>query len=114
MDIDELKAKVREQLDIAEFQVNQEDRDRQLVLEELISCVRGLVGTVQSHVTVQLYRPGGKYSTEEQWRIPAGAIGPYDMINSPDFRRISNGSVVVPAQEPWSYPHLFPGIVQPS
>lgn len=58
---------------------------------------------------VELFKPSGKYYTEERWRIPNGAIGPYDMSTSPDFRRIDGGAVVVLAQEPWGFPHLFPG-----
>ncbi len=58
---------------------------------------------------VTLFKPTGKYYTEESWRIPEGAVGPYDMKGSPDFRRISGGAVLVDTQEPWGYPHLFPG-----
>lgn len=60
--------------------------------------------------TVILFKPSGKYYTEEAWRIPADAIGPYDMERSPDFRRISGGAVLIDTQEPWGYPHLFPGV----
>jgi hypothetical protein len=59
--------------------------------------------------TVILFKPSGKYYTEETWRIPEGAIGPYDMDKSSDFRRISGGAVLIESQEPWGYPHLFPG-----
>lgn len=59
---------------------------------------------------VILFRPSGKYYTEEEWCIPEDAIGPYDMISSPGFRRIGGGSVLVETQEPWGYPHLFPGV----
>lgn len=58
---------------------------------------------------VTLYRRSGKYYTKENWRIPESATGPYDMDRSPDFRRIDAGPVVVEAQEPWGFPHLFPG-----
>lgn len=69
---------------------------------------------------VILFKPSGKYYCEEEWRIPKmvpvpgtsrmrNVIGPYDMGFSPDFRRISGGSVLVETQEPWNYPHLFPG-----
>ncbi|MEV4939576.1 hypothetical protein [Streptomyces zaomyceticus] len=58
---------------------------------------------------VILFKPSGKYYTEEEWRVPAGAIGPYAMKESPDFRRISGGAVLVDTQEPWGYPHLIPG-----
>lgn len=60
--------------------------------------------------TVVLFKPSGKYYTEEQWRVPDGAIVPADMKRSPDFRRISGGAVLVDSQEPWGYPHLFPGV----
>jgi hypothetical protein len=58
---------------------------------------------------VILFKPSGKYYTSEEWRIPAGAIGPFDMKDSPDFRRIGGGAVLVETQEPWGYPQLFPG-----
>jgi len=63
-------------------------------------------------VTVELFKPSGKFYTEETWTIPDGAIGPYDMVRSPDFRRIAGGHVLIPAQEPWGYPQLFPGRVE--
>jgi hypothetical protein len=61
-----------------------------------------------SKAEVILFKPGGKYYTEDHWRIPTGSIGPFDMQKSPDFRRISDGPVLIPTQEPWGYPHLFP------
>ena len=66
--------------------------------------------------TVVLFKPSGKYYTEERWRIPEmthdghRVAGPYDMIGSPDFRRIDGGAVLVETQEPWGYPHLFPQV----
>lgn len=65
-----------------------------------------------SAIRVILFKPSGKYYTEEQWRIPERAIGPYDMDKSPDFRRISGGPVLITSDEPFGYPHLFPGEVQ--
>lgn len=59
--------------------------------------------------SVTLFKPSGKYYTCEEWEIPADAIGPYDMKNSPDFRRIGGGAVLVDTQEPWGLPHLFAG-----
>lgn len=56
---------------------------------------------------VILFKPSGKYYTTEYWEIPDGAIGPFDMRGSKDFRRISGGAVLVGTQEPWGYPHLF-------
>lgn len=56
---------------------------------------------------VILFKPSGKYYTEEEWEIPANAIIPYDMIRSKDFRRIGNGPVLIETQEPWGYPHLI-------
>lgn len=56
---------------------------------------------------VILFKESGKYYTEEYWDIPEDAIGPFDMKNSKDFRRIGNGAVLVPTQEPWGYPHLI-------
>lgn len=56
---------------------------------------------------VILFKESGKYYTTEYWSIPDGAIGPYDMRNSPDFRRIGDGAVLVVTQEPWGFPHLI-------
>ena len=56
---------------------------------------------------VILFNESGKYSAEEFWEIPDGAIGPFDMKHSKDFRRIGGGAVLVESQEPWGYPHLF-------
>ncbi|MCM2391728.1 hypothetical protein [Streptomyces albipurpureus] len=74
-------------------------------------------------VTVTLFKASGKFYTSEEWRIPTqeqidDAAGkprvaypfiPHCMRYSPDFRRISGGAVLVDTQEPWGYPHLFPG-----
>jgi hypothetical protein len=59
---------------------------------------------------VELFKPSGKWYCDEQWEIPADAIGPYDMSRSPDFRRINGGPVLIPTQEPWGFPHLLPGV----
>lgn len=59
---------------------------------------------------VILFKPSGKYYTTDWWRIPPLAIGPYDMQDSPDFRRISGGAVLIVSQAPWGFPHLFPGV----
>lgn len=70
---------------------------------------------------VFLFRKSGKYYTEEEWEIPTEltdtradgteytreAIGPYDMIHSPNFRRIDGGPVLVITQEPWGFPCLL-------
>lgn len=56
---------------------------------------------------VILFKDSGKYYTEEYWDIPEGAVGPWDMRQSKDFRRIGAGAVLVPTQEPWGYPHLL-------
>lgn len=75
-----------------------------------------------NRVEVVLFKPSGKYYTTEFWEIPSRVrdtrdsgeeytrpvIGPYDMLQSPDFRRIGGGSVLVSSQEPWGYPALFP------
>ena len=72
---------------------------------------------------VILFKPSGKYYTEEEWRIPdkvveyskdrgyytRDAIGPYDVDRSLDFRQIDGGPVLVVTQEPWGYPHLLLG-----
>lgn len=72
--------------------------------------------------TVILFKDTGKYYTQEEWEIPTknevlarggnpgDAAGPYCMQYSKDFRRIGNtGAVLIDAQEPWGFPHLFPG-----
>lgn len=71
---------------------------------------------------VILFKPTGKFYTEEKWLIPTVAVmerhdlfaggrgdyvGPFVMRYSPDFRRISGGPVLVVTQEPWGYPHLL-------
>lgn len=70
-------------------------------------------------VSIILFKPSGKYYTEEQWAIPtleqvlAGggnrgdSVGPYCMQYSPDAHTIGGGAVLVPTQEPWGYPHLL-------
>lgn len=56
---------------------------------------------------VTLFKPTGKYYTEEEWEVPEDAKVPTDMATSPDFRRIDGGPVLIQSQEPWGYPHLF-------
>lgn len=63
--------------------------------------------------SVILFKPSGKYYTTEEWVIPSDAIGPYDMDRCPDFRRINGGAVLIPSQEPWGFPHLFPTESEP-
>lgn len=66
--------------------------------------------------TVTLFKPSGKYYTQEAWRVPEGAYGPQQMAESPDFRRIDGGAVLVdadaapecPAARNFGVPHLFP------
>jgi len=73
----------------------------------------------QRTVSVTLFRETGRYYTIESWRAPEpdsnGYLGPEDMLNSPDFRRISGGKVLVeadalsefPGDENWGYPILL-------
>lgn len=77
-----------------------------------------------ARATVILFKPSGKYYTEQTWRIPTleeaqkcegflpgDMVLPYVMRHSPDFRRVSGkGAVLIPTQEPWGYPHLIPAI----
>lgn len=66
--------------------------------------------------TVTLFKPSGKYYTQEAWRVPEGAYGPQQMAESPDFRRIDGGAVLVdseaapecPDARNFGVPHLFP------
>jgi hypothetical protein len=62
---------------------------------------------VPTHAKVIIFQPGGKYYTEDSWRIPEGATGPEDMRRSPDYRHGWNGPILVPEQDPWGYPRLF-------
>lgn len=69
----------------------------------------------QRTASVTLFKPSGKYYTSESWRVPEKAIGPYDMAESPDFRRIDGGPVLVeteahdehPEDKNWGFPHLI-------
>lgn len=68
--------------------------------------------------TVTLFKPGGKYATIEAWRVPEGAYSPQQMAQSPDFRRIAGGAVLVdtdaaaefPSAANFGVPHLFPEV----
>jgi hypothetical protein len=86
-------------------------------------CDLGLTPT--KTVKVILFKPSGKFYTDERWKIPdqvpldrgtpayaqglriRSVVGPFDMIHSPDFRRIDGGAVLIESQEPWGFPHLF-------
>lgn len=63
--------------------------------------------------TVILFKESGKYYSTEEWEIPEEhpyAFLPACMSGSPDFMRVGGtGAVLIPTQEPWGYPHLFPG-----
>lgn len=54
-----------------------------------------------NYAKVTLFKNDGNYDTEEEWRIPDNANNPHDMINSPDFRRIGDGFVLVQSRHPW-------------
>lgn len=57
---------------------------------------------------VILFKPSGKYYSEEMWEIPYSKISlPSIMRKSRDFRRIDNGPVLIPTQEPWGFPALL-------
>jgi hypothetical protein len=121
---DELADQISALLDAVEADANEEDRSQQEILETLIGDIRRtLAGEPEDRrAKVILFKPSGKYYTEEAWRIPAQVedyspkrgnyvrrpILPSDMLQSPDFRRIDFGAVLVVSQEPWGYPHLFP------
>jgi hypothetical protein len=55
---------------------------------------------------VSLFKPSGKWYTDEEWTVPKDAYAPICMIDSPDFRRIDDGPVLVLENE-WGYPHLL-------
>lgn len=71
-------------------------------------CVPHSVAVGPVRALVSLFKPNGKWYTDEHWRIPKGAVGPWSMADSPDFHRIACGPVLVDAQEPWGFPHLIP------
>ena len=74
-----------------------------------------MVKKAERTASVTLFKESGKYYTGESWRVPAGAIGPRDMLDSPDFRRIGDGAVLVdadahtefPEDENWGFAHLL-------
>lgn len=78
------------------------------------NAINRMMANVQiARAKVILFKPSGKYYTEEEWIIPWEAQGPFDMINSVNFRRIDGGAVFVCSGDPlqgtgWGYPHLFP------
>lgn len=74
---------------------------------DLVDNPVGIEKPSHTHARVILFKASGKYYTEEQWEIPEGAIGPYDMQRSKDFRRIDNGPVLVVTQEPWGFPYIL-------
>lgn len=91
--------------------VSNKEPGNDMRLRDIEMCRRDdvevLKGSSEPRATVILFKPSGKYYTEDHWRIPAEAIGPYDMSSSPDFKRIAEGPVLVITQDPWGYPHLF-------
>jgi len=64
---------------------------------------------VVERVTVDLFKPNGKFYTSEEWRVPEGAIGPTDMDRSPDYREIDGGPVLVTSSSAWGFPTLILG-----
>lgn len=73
------------------------------------------MATAPRTASVILFRESGKYYTIESWRVPEGAISPAEMAESPDFRRINGGKVLVttdaqeefPADRNWGVPHIL-------
>lgn len=104
---EDMRMAVRRLADNAQVKLDNEFYDRQLLLEDLIQDLRRLIGPAPTTARVVLFKPSGKRYTEEDWAIPAGAIGPHDMRDSPDFRRIDGGPVLVESQDPWGYPFLI-------
>ncbi len=107
MDAGPIRTRLRELAEKAE--ANAWDEHEHETLERVIDELRRLAGSAPTHATVILFKPSGKYYTEERWIIPERAITPHEMDRSPDFRRIGGGVVLVPAQEPWGYPALLVG-----
>lgn len=73
------------------------------------------MATNERRASVILFKESGKYYTGESWRVPAGAIGPWDMEKSLDFHRIGTGLVLVtsealneyPEDDNWGFPQLL-------
>ena len=57
---------------------------------------------------VKLFKRSGRYYTTERWRVPKGVNFPSDMRQSPDFRRIDMGPVLV-TSERWGFPAILVG-----
>lgn len=110
MTLEELAHKVQQLADQAWEDLDDETKDRQILLEKLVQDLRIAAGEVVPTVSVVLFKPAGKYYTEETWRMPKGATGPEDMVVSPDFRRIDGGAVLVESQAPWGYPFLISAV----
>ena len=60
-----------------------------------------------SKLKVSLFKPSGRYYTEEEWEIPLNAFGPYDMRFSRDYRTIDKGPVLISEESPWGYPYII-------
>lgn len=69
-----------------------------------------MAGGKMTEIKITLFKPSGKYYTEENWLVPDDANGPSDMMYSLDFRRIDGGPVLVEENSLWGYPYLFPAI----
>lgn len=71
----------------------------------------------QRTVSVVLFKDSGKYYASESWRAPVneGYLDPSQMVDSPDFRRIGEGKILIlsephnhaPYDENWGYPTLI-------
>jgi hypothetical protein len=67
--------------------------------------------------TVTTFKESGKYNTIHAWRVPADAIGPWDMKHSPDFSLPAGWTVLVdadaapefPGAVNWGFPCLLHG-----
>lgn len=95
-------------VELAETKLNDEHADRQYLLETLINDVRHVLRPEpERRAKVILFKASGRNYAQEEWRIPEGAIDPEDMSRSPDFHQLIGGTVLVPEQEPWGYPHLI-------
>ena len=88
----------------------------------IMTLYKSQVEYLPERAKVILFKESGKYYTCAEWKIPTveeilerggnwgDSIGPFCMKYSEDFRRVGGkGAVLVETQEPWGYPHLFPG-----
>lgn len=56
--------------------------------------------------TVTIFKPSGRYYMTAEWQVPVAAVGPYDMVLSPDYQSLG-GAVLVDADASEHYPNAL-------